>query len=315
MLAFNYWYINCFVIGRIIIKGILMKKITFVIAMLLIVNSKLSNASLIVESDGECLNSTFTITDITAVASGSSNIVGSPVNATSCLGFITSPDNDFGNNTDPNMGGLGDGLLNGEVGRNGPNSGYYVPGDYFLTNVNDSMVDIDNVGGKTDPGWIRLGGSETISGDEWNFQPDSIGSYNLGSVIDVSFYTNGTWSLAVDPLAIGLATNALGRPSVFDHLAFVMKGPNNVDASWAIYDFNFHDLIDDGLTISLGDTAYNFEGTWDTNLFVNDDALSHFSIWAHDPPASNVDVPEPSTLAIFALGMMGLASRRFKKKA
>jgi len=29
---------------------------------------------------------------------------------------------------------------------------------------------------------------------------------------------------------------------------------------------------------------------------------------------STVDVPEPSTLAIFALGMIGLASRRFKKK-
>mgnify|MGYP005988558707 CR=1 FL=1 len=29
---------------------------------------------------------------------------------------------------------------------------------------------------------------------------------------------------------------------------------------------------------------------------------------------SRVDVPEPSTLAIFALGMMGLASRRFKKQ-
>lgn len=28
-----------------------------------------------------------------------------------------------------------------------------------------------------------------------------------------------------------------------------------------------------------------------------------------------VDVPEPSTLAIFALGMMGLASRRFKKQS
>ncbi len=27
------------------------------------------------------------------------------------------------------------------------------------------------------------------------------------------------------------------------------------------------------------------------------------------------DVPEPSALAIFALGMMGLASRRFKKKS
>jgi hypothetical protein len=28
-----------------------------------------------------------------------------------------------------------------------------------------------------------------------------------------------------------------------------------------------------------------------------------------------VDVPEPSTLAIFALGLMGLASRRFMKKS
>ena len=28
-----------------------------------------------------------------------------------------------------------------------------------------------------------------------------------------------------------------------------------------------------------------------------------------------VDVPEPSTLAIFTLGLIGLASRRFKKKA
>ncbi|WP_241242239.1 PEP-CTERM sorting domain-containing protein [Thalassotalea sp. G2M2-11] len=30
---------------------------------------------------------------------------------------------------------------------------------------------------------------------------------------------------------------------------------------------------------------------------------------------SSTDVPEPSTLAIFALGMMGLASRRFKKQS
>jgi hypothetical protein len=30
---------------------------------------------------------------------------------------------------------------------------------------------------------------------------------------------------------------------------------------------------------------------------------------------NQVDVPEPSTLAIFALGMIGLASRRFKKQS
>ena len=32
------------------------------------------------------------------------------------------------------------------------------------------------------------------------------------------------------------------------------------------------------------------------------------------PPNPNTPVPEPSTLAIFALGMIGLASRRFKKQ-
>ena len=30
---------------------------------------------------------------------------------------------------------------------------------------------------------------------------------------------------------------------------------------------------------------------------------------------SSTEVPEPSTLAIFALGMIGLASRRFKKQS
>jgi hypothetical protein len=31
--------------------------------------------------------------------------------------------------------------------------------------------------------------------------------------------------------------------------------------------------------------------------------------------SNNVNVTEPTTLAIFALGMIGLASRRFKKQA
>jgi hypothetical protein len=134
----------------------------------------------------------------------------------------------------------------------------------------------------------------------------------------MSLVNNGTWSLAVDPSAIDFATLALGRPSVFDHLAFVMKGPNSGrddDGSWAIYDFNFNDLIDGGLNIRLGDTAYKFEGTWDKNLFINDNALSHMSVWAHDPSPVAHDVPEPSTLAIFALGMIGLVSGRFKKKS
>jgi hypothetical protein len=41
---------------------------------------------------------------------------------------------------------------------------------------------------------------------------------------------------------------------------------------------------------------------------------AHFSL-VFTPNASVAAVPEPSTLAIFALGIMGLASRRFKKQA
>jgi hypothetical protein len=299
-----------------------MKKYIFTATFFALMTSNFSNASLLeVKSDDKCLTTSVQITGITAIAPAGGNIVpaNTAIDSTSCLGFITYPDNDWGNNPSPNKGGLEDGLLNSETvlkGQGKDKDSYYVPGDYFLTNDSDSMVNLDGIGEADDPGWIRLGGAETISDGEWNFQYDSIGNYNLDSVINMSFSDNGTWELAVDPSAIELATLALGRPSLFDHLAFVMKGPNNNggqdDGSWAIYDFNFHDLIDDGWNISLGDTAYKFEGTWDTNLFINEDALSHMSVWAHDPPTT-LEVPEPSTLAIFALGIIALVSRRFNK--
>ncbi|MFB0981714.1 MAG: PEP-CTERM sorting domain-containing protein [Alteromonadaceae bacterium] len=291
-----------------------MKKIIFPAAILALIANGFSYAGLMeVVSNDSCNLSSVQITDITAVAPPGSNIVTQgDIDATSCLGFITSPDNDWGNEPNPNIGALYDGLLNEEASNTKNGYSYYVPGNTFLTNINDSMIDLNGDGDATDPGWIRLGGMEVGNG----FIYESVKDYNLDGVIDISFNLNGTWSLTVDPSAIEFATSVLGRPSVFDHLAFVMKGPNNVDGSWAIYDFNFHDLIDDygvnGLDISLGDTAYAFEGTWDKNLFVNDDALSHMSVWAHDPPAVS-DVPEPSTFTIFALGLIGLLLRKTSK--
>jgi len=288
------------------------KKFIFPAAVLTLMVSGFSHAGVIISDTTACMTESVQITAITPVFPAGDNIVpaDTAIDSTSCLGFIVDPSNDWGEDPDPNKGGLGDGLLNGEYSKDG----YFIPGEQFLTNEDDSMVNLDGLGEADDPGWIRLGGFE-VDEDNWNFQYDSIGDYNLGSVIDMSFNNDGTWSLAVDPAAIAFATAALGRPSVFDHLAFVLKGPNKDKeaGSWAIYDFNFHDLIDDGWDVSLGDTAYTFEGKWDTDLFVNDNALSHMSVWAHDPPAESTYVPEPSTLAIFALSLIGLASRRFKK--
>jgi hypothetical protein len=277
-----------------------------------------SNADVILSAES-CKPQAVTITSIKSVFPVGQELVDNgPINSTACLGFVTTPSNDWGNNPSPNLGGLEDGLMNGEVvkGIGQDNNSYYVAGDEFLTNNKDSMIDLDGDSVADDPGWIRLGGAETETNGIWDFEYDSIGGLSLASLITMTLNNDGNWSLAVDPYAITAVTNELGRPTVFDHLAFVMKGPNNGGedfGSWAIYDFNFYDLIDNGLNISLGDTAYDFEGTWDVNMFNNDNALSHFSIWAHDPPATTTVVPEPSTLAIFVLGMIGLVTRRFKK--
>ncbi len=58
--------------------------------------------------------------------------------------------------------------------------------------------------------------------------------------------------------------------------------------------------------VSLANGVYNVSTVSPTVVDTPWSALPQITV-------SNVTVPEPSTLAIFALGVMGLASRRFKK--
>lgn len=59
-------------------------------------------------------------------------------------------------------------------------------------------------------------------------------------------------------------------------------------------------------TMDPNNTIIGYDG-------IQNRAISHgeVGVWLY----RTVDVPEPSTLAIFALGMIGLASRRFKKQS
>lgn len=292
--------------------------ITFATYMLFLL-PMLTQATMIeVVSNGNCVTSSVQISNIRTI--NPSGTLGSsvggvpyPIDSTSCLGYVTSPDNDFGNGPNPNIGGLGDGLLNQEVFKN-----YFISGDHFLTHPNDSMVDLDGDGIKTDPGWIRLGGSDTGGTGDWSFNYDAINGYDLAQILDVTFGTRiengnliGYWTLYVDPSAIPFVTNALGRPTLFDHLAFVLKGPNTNNqgadqfGEWAVYDFNFYELIDAGLEVSLGDQTYAFTGTWDASTVFDGKDLSHLSIWAHDPPISTrVQIPEPTTFMLVAFSLL-----------
>ena len=71
------------------------------------------------------------------------------------------------------------------------------------------------------------------------------------------------------------------------------------------------------LTQNQYSTYLFFRNANDEQAFYNDDQILNFTTsntqsLVQDP---TLQVPEPSTLAIFALGIMGLAARKFKKKA
>jgi hypothetical protein len=135
------------------------------------------------------------------------------------------------------------------------------------------------------------------------------GSWNNINLIGLNSST-GSFTVTFDSL-------------VSDVLAFVnyAGGVNSPQASIGIYSINDVLLESFDLNGLLGSSTVN--GGWNygferntaeiksikfTNAFIVASNLRSFV----DQPST--DVPEPSTLAIFALGIMGLASRRFKNQ-
>ena len=90
---------------------------------------------------------------------------------------------------------------------------------------------------------------------------------------------------------------------------------------------------DAGMTFTAGELAFSGQASWivDTASYLSalngaqggnvyapadsDDLIANATLIGTWDIIRAEEVPEPSTLAIFALGLMGLASRRFKKKS
>lgn len=253
-----------------------------------------------------CTNTAVTLTQIETSAAPVSVLYGSPAPAIPSTTCYVSSGNDTGNlNPDANIGQAGDGLLNGEGGFDPT---VLVPTSYYL--------DIDGNGSYLDPGWIRLGGAEAGGAVDYQSVTNLNGIKKQTSDFLTLGYTqgdnkkSGTWSLDTKVNSVELVQDFLGR-STFDHLAVILKAGNN----YAIYDFDFNLM-----TLPLGFnflTAYSFDGTWATTDLINNGGnqaeLSHISFWARDPSSPANQVPEPATLVLIGVGLLGLGFSRRRR--
>lgn len=261
-----------------------------------------------------CTLDSFTLTSV-AVGAGP-NLLSQSYDSTYCVGVFTGggqAGNDDANGLsepDPNIGVFNEGILNGE--------GNLFDGLEFI-DASD-LQDIDGIGGMNDPGWIHLAHMDADLDPTY----DSIEDLDLADILNLTFdctsgdpgsCTGGTWSLEVDPVAFALVQAILG-PNSFDNLALSIKASN----SFAVYDLDFGFIFGEENNPALNfTTAYNFTGTFNTNDFLNNQGrpqgISHMNLWARDPINTVTEVPEPGTLAMFGLGLIGLSlGRQIKRR-
>lgn len=294
--------------------------------------SSISYAS-IITNPHTCNVDNSQLTSVTSVLDTNNpkaELLTSQHSATSCVGVFTGANDDPLSSPFLNIGQSGDGLLNG--------------GNSFFTGMEfieaSDLQDVDGIGGKNDPGWIRLAhfDAENSGNATSGITYDSAGPIannpnNPSLILDIGDLltlgltcSNGdlgdckqlNWTLTTDISIISTVQQLLGK-ATFDHLAFSVKAGNG----FAVYDFNFNDIFEDESLLNFS-TPYILSGSISTNDFINSydkktgnpksfAGISHLNVWARDPADDSVQVPEPSSIAIFLLGFIGFSSRLFKK--
>jgi len=179
-------------------------------------------------------------------------------------------------------------------------------------------------------GLITSANDSALQGAEFiDFQTFAVGNYNSLDFNGGSFESNGagnnyeisdSWNEYNDGQDRAFANWGDSNPFVLrfdsDVTAFGLT-IGAINSNWSFALFDASDVLLDSFSILNGccESRYigfaenniryiQFSPTYDRAAF---DSLSFIN-------SETQPVPEPSTLAIFALGIMGLASRRFKKQ-
>ena len=91
---------------------------------------------------------------------------------------------------------------------------------------------------------------------------------------------------------------------------------HNYGADQTLFAWNAWDNSDYTDEMGFGNNTGNGHSDWTFMGNAGTYSLKSLEVWVQPSIQSSIqEVPEPSTLAIFALGLIGLASRRFKKKS
>ena len=262
---------------------------------------------------GNCGDGSVTVTNYWKPAIAGSNFTPSPaINYSKCVGVF--PGNDVpgvapGNALPTtNLGWYNDGYMNGEANKQGDYfTGYEFTGGAYPAKDGN-------------PGWIYLGTLNFGGAGTGTFDPvDSIGGVPnslFGAEIFSASYNattgKGTWSFTPDKNIATKAKPLFGN-NYFDQFALVFKQAGNEKGGFAAYDFVSDQF---GVTPppSVEDPILNFSGEWDLTKVFGSKDMSHIALWARDPGPDN-QVPEPSTVALLGLALVGLSVVARRRRA